>query len=88
MENYSTMTSGMKTNCDTVKSIIDGFPSRRQLADILGVSVARVQKWAQGGAIPAAFHAEFIEAAQAHDLPVDADMITRLHRRTDRAAAA
>jgi hypothetical protein len=63
----------------TTKDLIDLWPSRRALADEVGVSADRVHKWALSNAIPAGFHALVIEYGVARGFPVDANLIVRLH---------
>jgi len=63
----------------TTKDLIDMWPSRRALADEVGVSADRVHKWALSNAIPSGFHAWVIQLGVARGFPVDADLIVKLH---------
>jgi hypothetical protein len=63
----------------TVKSLIDEWPTRRTLAEEVGVSADRVHKWAASNAIPASFHARVIELGIARGIPIDAELMVRLH---------
>ncbi|RBW42556.1 hypothetical protein DS901_13410 [Loktanella sp. D2R18] len=65
----------------STKDLIDMWPSRRTLANEVGVSADRVHKWALSNAIPAGFHAQVIECGAARGFPVDADLIVKLHAR-------
>ena len=64
---------------DCIKNLIDMWPSRRVLADEVGVNTDRVHKWALNNAIPAGFHARVIERGVARGFPIDADLIVQLH---------
>ena len=70
----------------TIKSLIDLWPNRKDLADEISVSVDRVHKWAQTDSIPARFHARILRAAEARGFCVSADDLVRLHDRPEQAA--
>lgn len=67
------------TDICSTKDLIDMWPSRRTLADEVGVSADRVHKWALSNAIPAAFHAQVIACGIARGFAIDADLIVHLH---------
>jgi hypothetical protein len=68
------------SNIQTIKALIDLWPSRAELAGDLDTSVDRVHKWAKpGGSIPAWFHADLLRAASARGFTVSADDLVRLH---------
>ncbi len=71
----------------TVKQLIDLWPARKVLAQEIGASKERVDKWAQSGSIPARFHAAILRAASARSFAVTADDIVRLHDQTEGEAA-
>jgi hypothetical protein len=77
---------------NTIKELIDLWATRKDLADdisFLGdaVTVERVHKWAQSGAIPARYHLAVISAAERRGFPVCALDLAVLHA-TDRGRAA
>lgn len=69
------------TQISSIKEMIALWPSRRALADDCGpdCTLDRVNKWAQSGSIPAAFHARIIRAADRRQLPVTTADLVRLH---------
>lgn len=69
----------------TIKSIINQWPRRADLADDLNVSVARVHKWAQCASIPSEFWADIVDCGARRGYQVDLTTLAELHRR-DRAA--
>ena len=72
----------------TIKQLIDLWPTRKVLAEDVGASKDRVDKWAQTGSIPAKFHARVIRAAGSRGFAVTADDLVRLHDQTSGEAAA
>lgn len=71
-----------------VKDLINLWPSRASLSGEINrlitdpgklVSTDRVHKWAQNGTIPPYYHAVIIEAGQARDLDVDANLLVHVH---------
>jgi len=72
----------------TVKQLIDMWPTRKVLADEIGTSKERVDKWAQTGSIPARFHAAVLRAARQREFVVTADDIVRLHDQTEGEAVS
>lgn len=66
----------------TVKSLLAYWPTRKALADDLGISKGRVDKWAMFGSIPAQFHAGVIRSAMSRGIPVTADDLATVHDRT------
>lgn len=62
----------------TVKAFIDLFPTRRVLADDIGVEVDRVNGWAKTGSIPARFHWPVCRAANDRGIPVSAEDLDRM----------
>lgn len=74
-------------NISTVKQLIDLWPTRKVLADEIGTSKERVDKWAQSGSIPARFHAAVLRAAGLRAFPVSAEDIVRLHDQAEGEAA-
>lgn len=63
----------------TIRSLVDAWPSRKDFAADVGVTIDRVQKWAQGNPIPARFWARMIRAAVARGIPLTADHLVQLH---------
>lgn len=70
----------------TIKQLISAWPRRQALADDLGVSLARVHKWAQSGSIPAEFQLRVIDAAVARGITITAEEMLRFHMKADSAA--
>lgn len=67
---------------DTVRALVDLWPTRAALAADIRSTKHRVDKWAQVNAVPAWFHAGLIRAAQARGFDfVTADLLVRLHDR-------
>jgi hypothetical protein len=67
------------SNPSSIRSVIDLWPTRRDMAADMQVSTDRVHKWAKANAIPARFHLRVIEAATARGFPVTADLLVQLH---------
>lgn len=72
----------------TIKSLIDEWPTRRALAEDVGVSADRVHKWAASNAIPASFHASVIAHGVARGIAIDAETMVRLHAKPHPVPAA
>lgn len=77
MEDVSRIVTAMENI--TVKSLIDEWPTRRALAEDVGVSADRVHKWAASNAIPASFHAIVIKKGVDRGICIDAETMVRLH---------
>ena len=86
MEEVSRNLGFMEISC--IKDVINMWPNRAALAKDINnclpnasrhVSVARVHKWAQIGAIPAAYHHHVIVAASRRGFDLTAEIIVRLH---------
>lgn len=73
------------TPINTVKDLIDLWPSRQVLADEIATSKARVDKWPANG-IPAWFHARVLKAGRARGFAITADDLVRLHDKPSEAA--
>lgn len=69
-----------------ISAVIDLWPTRKDLASDLDVSVDRVHKWAQTNAVPARFHFGLLNAAVQRGYPVTADLLVRLHAGQPEAA--
>ena len=67
----------------TVTELIGLWPSRRELAEDVGVMTDRVHKWAQANAIPARFHQRILESAKSREFAVSAELLVRLHNAPD-----
>lgn len=67
------------TDISSIKLLIDRWPSRKDLAADIGVSLDRVHKWAQTESIPARFHARILRAATLREIAISADDLVRLH---------
>lgn len=87
MEETSRIVGPMSDAPTTVRELIDLWPSRRELADDIGTTVERVQKWARFQSIPAKYHLAVLEAAERRGLAVTADLIVRLHAPAGEEAA-
>lgn len=85
MEKNST-TSSVMSEIQTIKALIDLWPSRKILADEIGTTVDRVHKWAQHGAIPARFHAVIIRVGAQRGFRITAENMVALHDQSDEAA--
>jgi DNA-binding transcriptional regulator YiaG len=72
----------------SIRTLIELWPTRKELAADLGVTTDRVHKWAQGNTIPAKFHLSVIRSANRRNLPVTADLLARLHDDAARDEAA
>lgn len=70
----------------SISAVIDLWPTRRALADDVQITQDRVHKWAQVEAIPAKYHLAVIQAAAARGFPVTADLLARLHAKSEAAA--
>lgn len=72
---------------ESVRAIIDLWPSRRALSEQIGTSEARIHKWAQVNAIPARYQKHVIAAAAARGFEgVTAELIVALHALPDACA--
>lgn len=68
------------SDIQTIKDLIDLWPTRAELAADMGTTVDRVHKWAKpGGAVPAWYHADLLRAAAARGFAVTAADLVRLH---------
>lgn len=67
----------------TIRDLIDAWPSRKEFAADMGVSVERVQKWAQLGTIRPRFWARIIRHGLVRAIPVTADDLVRMHDEGD-----
>lgn len=67
------------TQPHSITALIDLWPTRRQLADDVGVMTDRVHKWAKSNAIPARFHLRVVRAGAERGFPVSADLLVVLH---------
>lgn len=63
----------------TIRALVALWPTRQDFADEVGVPLARVHKWITTGAVPAKHHLAIVNAGEARDLPVSADLVVRLH---------
>lgn len=63
----------------SICTVIDLWPTRRDMAADIGVSTDRVHKWAKANAIPARFHLRVLEAATRRAFPVSAELLVQLH---------
>ena len=63
----------------SIKALIDLWPARKDLAADIDVSLDRVHKWAQTGAIPARFWGRVLKAALARGFEISSDDLVRLH---------
>ena len=57
--------------CKPFKSIVLMWPSRRELARDLGVSLSTVHHWVERDSIPAKYDAALLDAASARNLPLN-----------------
>lgn len=64
------ITSGDMQANDEIRNIILLWPSRRVLAEDMGVDVVVVHRWWQRRSIPAGFDAKLIDAARRRELPL------------------
>lgn len=80
MEKTSIIDLGMD-HFSSVCPLISQWPSRKGLAEDLGVTVDRVHKWAQANAIPAKYHYDLLRAANRRSIPLTAEVLTEMHRR-------
>lgn len=63
-----------------VKSLIDQWRPRRELADQIGADVAAIHKWAASGRIPSGWQGRVIQAAQERGLKhVTAEWMVNIH---------
>lgn len=53
------------------QEIIEKWPSRRDLAEDLGVNLYAVHHWHNRGRIPARYDAALVGAAKARDISID-----------------
>ena len=74
------------TEISCVSELISLWPNRQALANDLSVTVDRVHKWARANAIPAKYHADVLEAAQARQFSLDAESLVEMHRQRSEAA--
>lgn len=83
MEKYSITDQGM-SKPSTIRSLIELWPSRREMAADVSVpfdevTAERVHGWVKSGSIPARYHRRIVLAAQKRGLAVDADLLADLH---------
>lgn len=86
IEKISILTNGnlfhndriMSEQISTYREVISLWPSRAVFAEEVGVSLDVVQKWAQGGSIPAKHFGAIISAAAARGLGVTAEHLVRI----------
>jgi hypothetical protein len=64
-----------------VRSFIDQWPTRADLADEIGVKFETVHKWAQRGAIPAEYHLDVLAAATQRGFTSDPLALAKMHAR-------
>lgn len=76
----------------SIRDLVNLWPSRAALVDEMSrvpprraVSIHQVNKWAVTGSIPAKYHYQLVQAAEARRLPVTADVLVRLHAAEDAA---
>lgn len=72
----------------SIKMLLKCWPTRKALADDIGVSKDRVDKWAQTESIPARYHAGVIRSALGRGFVVSAEDLVRLHDATGAHEAA
>lgn len=72
---------GTMEKVSTVTELVGLWPSRRELAEDVGVMTDRVHKWAKANAIPAGFHLAVLNAAARRGFAVTAEDMVRLHDR-------
>lgn len=80
------------TELQTVRDIIDLWPSRAALAEDITseedpVTVDRVHKWPKAGVIPSIYHWRIIMAARRRGFGLTADDMARVHDLRGRDAA-
>lgn len=68
---------------ESIRAVIDAWPTRAELAADIGTEAARVHKWAQAGSIPARYHWRIILAARERDIALSSDELARLHDAPD-----
>jgi ribosomal protein S16 len=73
---------------NSIRAVIDLWPTRKDLAVDLCLNTDRIHKWAQVGAIPAKYHLALINAGAARGFPISADLLAQLHAVADSAEAA
>lgn len=64
---------------DSIRALIDLWPTRRDLAEDVPTTVDRVHKWAVKNNIPSRYHNSVLLAARRRGFPVDAEQLIRLH---------
>lgn len=74
---------------DTIKALIDLWPTRATCAHDVGVTKSRVDKWAQSNSIPARYHRRVVESAKVRGFAgVSADLLADLHAQAFKRDAA
>lgn len=71
---------------DTIRDLIEAWPSRAQLADDVGASLDSVHKWATRQVIPRHYQALVLSAAAARDIPITAERLVEINARRGAAA--
>lgn len=70
-----------------IKTLIDTWPTRKALAEVIGANVDAVHKWAATGRIPSDWQAAVVTAARDYGLShVTAEWMLEQHRREAGAA--
>ena len=74
------------TQISTIRSLLDQWPTRKDLADDIECSVDRIHKWVRSGSIPARFHGRVMRSAADRGITVSAETMIALHDKTNEAA--
>ena len=73
---------------ETIRDLIDLWPTRRYLAADVTTTVDRVHKWAAKNNIPSRYHQSVLLAARRRQFPVDAERLIRLHAPAETGATS
>lgn len=63
------------SNPETIEDILRLWPTRRALADRIGLKVDRVHKWASAGTIPARYQQSVLRAAADAGIDLSAERL-------------
>ena len=82
----------MEREPNSVRELIGLWSTRKEFREDLqscgfDLTIDRVHKWAQSGAIPAKYHQAVISSAEARHIPITADQLISIHHCPDRQFA-
>ncbi len=73
---------------DTISDIARAFGTQKDMADALGLSHARVERWCQRNSSPSKWLIHVVEVAQQHDIELTTDRLAQIIAYNNQDAAA